>query len=60
MADFTTKISCWMFVDGVDVRPSSRVVGTVVTLGDSITDGYLSTNNANRRYPDDSRVGSTS
>jgi len=51
-SDFTTTISCWMFVDGVDVRPSSRVVGTVVTLGDSITDGYLSTNNANRRYPD--------
>jgi lysophospholipase L1-like esterase len=52
-ADFTTTISCWMFVDGVDVRPAPRVVGTVVALGDSITDGYLSTNNANRRYPDD-------
>jgi lysophospholipase L1-like esterase len=50
--DFSTTISCWMFVDGVDVRPSKRVVGTVVTLGDSITDGYLSTNNADRRYPD--------
>lgn len=50
--DFATTISCWMFVDGVDVRPASRVAGTVVTLGDSITDGYLSTNNANRRYPD--------
>lgn len=50
--DFTTRISCWMFVDGVDVRPAKRVVGTVVALGDSITDGYLSTNNADRRYPD--------
>ena len=50
--DFTTTISCWMFVDGVDVRPAKRVVGTVVTLGDSVTDGYLSTNNANHRYPD--------
>jgi lysophospholipase L1-like esterase len=50
--DFTTTISCWLFVDGVDVRPAKRVVGTVVTLGDSITDGYLSTNNANHRYPD--------
>ena len=29
-ADFTTAISCWMFVDGVDLRPSSRVLGTVV------------------------------
>ncbi len=51
-ADFSTTISCWMFVDGVDVRPAKRVAGTVVTLGDSITDGYLSTNNANHRYPD--------
>ena len=51
-AGFTTKISCWMFADGVDVLPSPRVVGTVVALGDSITDGYLSTVNANRRYPD--------
>jgi lysophospholipase L1-like esterase len=49
---FTTTISCWMFADGVDVLPSPRVAGTVVTLGDSITDGALSTNNANRRYPD--------
>ena len=49
---FSTKISCWMFVDGVDVRASSRVAGTVVALGDSITDGFLSTNNADRRYPD--------
>jgi lysophospholipase L1-like esterase len=51
-AGFTTKITCWMFVDGVDVHPSSRVIGTVVTLGDSITDGAQSTQNANRRYPD--------
>jgi lysophospholipase L1-like esterase len=51
-AGFTTTISCWMFADGVDVLPSPRVVGTVVAFGDSITDGFLSTNNANRRYPD--------
>jgi lysophospholipase L1-like esterase len=51
-AGFGTTISCWMFADGVDVQPSPRVAGTVVTLGDSITDGFLSTNNANRRYPD--------
>jgi lysophospholipase L1-like esterase len=50
---FTTKITCWMFADGVDVQPSQRVAGTVVTLGDSITDGFGSTTNANRRYPDD-------
>lgn len=51
-AGFGTTISCWMFADGVDVLPSPRVAGTVVALGDSITDGFLSTNNADRRYPD--------
>jgi lysophospholipase L1-like esterase len=51
-AGYATTISCWMFADGVDVLPSPRVAGTVVTLGDSITDGFGSTNNANRRYPD--------
>ena len=51
-AGFGTTISCWMFADGVDVLPSPRVAGTVVTLGDSITDGFGSTNNADRRYPD--------
>jgi lysophospholipase L1-like esterase len=42
-----------MFVSGVDVRASARVRGTLVAFGDSITDGYLSTTNANHRYPDD-------
>jgi len=50
---FATTISCWMFVSGVDVRPSARVRGTLVAFGDSITDGYLSTTNANRRFPAD-------
>ena len=49
---FAQAISCWMFVSGVDVWTSPTVKGTLVTLGDSITDGYLSTTNANRRYPD--------
>src|SRR6202035_2203709 len=52
-APYTSTISCWMFVSGVDVRPSSRVRGTLIAFGDSITDGYLSTANANHRYPDD-------
>ena len=51
-AGFGTTISCWMFADGVDVQPSPRVAGAVVTLGDSITDGAKSTINADRRYPD--------
>ena len=49
---FTQKISCWMFVSGVDVRTTPRVAGALVVLGDSIADGYLSTTNANNRFPD--------
>ncbi len=48
----TQQISCWMFVSGVDVLASSRVRGALVVLGDSIADGYLSTANTNRRFPD--------
>jgi lysophospholipase L1-like esterase len=46
-----TKISSWYFFDGVDVQAveGSRAI---VTLGDSITDGALSTHNANLRWPD--------
>lgn len=50
--EFTRKVSCWMFLSGVEVKAAPNVVGTLITLGDSITDGYLSTKNANRRYPD--------
>lgn len=46
-------VQCWMFVSDVDVRSDARYVGTVVTLGDSITDGFNSTSDANRRWPDD-------
>ena len=51
-AAFDTTITCWMFADGVDVQAPRRVKGTVVALGDSITDGCCSTVNANLRYPD--------
>jgi lysophospholipase L1-like esterase len=46
-----TKLSSWYFFGGIDVAaaPGSRAI---VTLGDSITDGALSTHNANRRWPD--------
>jgi lysophospholipase L1-like esterase len=43
---------CWMFVDGVDVRAPGRVTGSVVALGDSITDTAATTGNANHRWPD--------
>lgn len=48
-----TGIQCWMWVSGVEVPAASRYAGTVVTLGDSLTDGFNSTANANLRWPDD-------
>jgi lysophospholipase L1-like esterase len=43
---------CWMLIDAVDVQPSSQVIGSVVALGDSITDTANTTGNANHRWPD--------
>jgi lysophospholipase L1-like esterase len=50
-AGFATTISCWMFVDRVDVAASALVPASVVAFGDSITDGLRSTLNANNRWP---------
>ncbi|MGW6395377.1 FG-GAP-like repeat-containing protein [Streptomyces sp. NPDC055103] len=50
-ADFTRKLSFWSLVSGVDVA-TTGTPGTVVTLGDSQTDGGHSTADTNRRYPD--------
>ncbi len=45
------KITSWVFLTGLDVSvPSSAA--TIVAFGDSITDGALSTVDANRRWPD--------
>jgi lysophospholipase L1-like esterase len=44
---------CWMFISGVDVHAPAHVIGSVVALGDSITDTANTTGNANRRWPDD-------
>lgn len=46
-------ISSWWFVDSVDVTAGRPDEGTVVALGDSITDGYQSTVNADKRWPND-------
>lgn len=46
-----TTLNSWYFLDGVDV-PAVEGSRAIVTLGDSITDGAHSTNNANRRWPD--------
>jgi lysophospholipase L1-like esterase len=47
------QFSQWYYVDSVQVTTQPRVRGTVVTLGDSITDGYQSTPSANARWPND-------
>jgi lysophospholipase L1-like esterase len=42
----------WSYLSGVDVVPDRPTTGAVVALGDSITDGADSTQDANRRWPD--------
>ena len=51
----------WYFLDGLDVV-SPTATGTLVCVGDSITDGVGSTESANRRWPDylAQRMNSTS
>jgi lysophospholipase L1-like esterase len=46
-----TKLTSWYFISGVDV-PAEDGTRAVVMLGDSITDGALSTVNANARWTD--------
>jgi lysophospholipase L1-like esterase len=52
-APFLTRTRSWYFLDGVDVLAPTRDLGTVVALGDSITDGVTAPLNANARWPDD-------
>jgi lysophospholipase L1-like esterase len=49
-APYTEQTSVWHYVSGVDVQGGAEA--TVVTLGDSITDGVGSTTGANHRWPD--------
>jgi lysophospholipase L1-like esterase len=49
---FTTQTQSWYYVSDVIVGPS-RMSGTVVAFGDSITDGFRSTVGANTRWPND-------
>jgi lysophospholipase L1-like esterase len=44
-------ISSWPYLNGIDVM-APAAFGTIVTLGDSITDGSRSTSDTNRRWPD--------
>jgi lysophospholipase L1-like esterase len=50
-AAYTSKQPSWFFLDGVDVL-TTESARTIVAIGDSITDGYHSTPNANHRWPD--------
>jgi lysophospholipase L1-like esterase len=46
-----TRRCCWFFLSGVDVQTEDSA-GSIVVLGDSISDGTNSTPNANNRWPD--------
>jgi lysophospholipase L1-like esterase len=50
---FASTTRYWYFVDGVDVQTESARLGTLVALGDSITDGVGSVTGANARWPND-------
>lgn len=49
--DGASTSTSWYFVSGIEV-PAVNGSRVIVTLGDSITDGAASTNDANRRWPD--------
>jgi lysophospholipase L1-like esterase len=49
-APYTEQTSVWHYVSGVDVQGGAEA--SVVTLGDSITDGVGSVAGANHRWPD--------
>lgn len=46
-----TTLRSWIFLTGVDVT-NPRATGAIVTIGNSITDGYGATPDSNRRWPD--------
>lgn len=51
-AHWTATTGSWWYLDSVSVRPPDPATGAVVALGDSITDGWASTTDLNRRWPD--------
>ncbi|MGW6743127.1 SGNH/GDSL hydrolase family protein [Streptomyces sp. NPDC055025] len=48
---WTDRTSSWYYLDAVTVETGADT-GAVVTLGDSITDGWQSSTDTNRRWPD--------
>jgi lysophospholipase L1-like esterase len=51
-ADWTQTTGSWWYLDAVSVRPSRGAGAAVVALGDSLTDGWHSTVDLDRRWPD--------
>ncbi|MEU6590089.1 SGNH/GDSL hydrolase family protein [Streptomyces sp. NPDC046881] len=51
-AHWTGTTGSWWYIDSVAVRPARSAVGAVAALGDSITDGWHSTADLDRRWPD--------
>jgi lysophospholipase L1-like esterase len=47
---FSQALSCWVFLDAVDVEASGPAEGAVMALGDSITDGANTASNVNLRW----------
>lgn len=45
-------IGSWCFVKGIDVSTRDPHAAAIVAFGDSITDGWQSTRDRNRRWPD--------
>ncbi|MFJ2743188.1 SGNH/GDSL hydrolase family protein [Streptomyces sp. NPDC087440] len=50
-AAFTESTESWYYLSGVDVTGTKQASG-IVLFGDSVTDGFASTPNADRRYSD--------
>ena len=50
---FSARTASWYFIDSVDVVSQAAGAGTIVALGDSITDGVGSQLDANARWPND-------
>ena len=50
---FNTRLETWYLIDDVDVLAPPRETGTIVAIGDSITDGVGSSVGANARWPND-------
>jgi lysophospholipase L1-like esterase len=52
MLDHPRKVDSWCFVEGIDIGTPDSNAAAIVAFGDSITDGWRSTPDANSRWPD--------